>query len=204
MKKLLTILFFCLLPIHLYPHNDVGTFTILAGGSIGEFLIDAGGNFNDVYTNRQLAYTGIFGLGDGETFLIGKYRIFKATGQSKLQNIDAQGKADWKQTILGAGFRLHPQGSSFYFDALYLFTHAEETIGTENPPVDFLAASQKLDDNGFAFAFGLAPKLVSPIALDFEIEYSFMLRKPVNDNGRRVPNLGGLYYSAGISFYFNN
>ncbi len=204
MKKLLTLVLFCLSPISLYSQNEVGKLTILAGGSVGEFRIDAGGNFNDLYANRQLSYTGIFGLGDGETFLIGKYRIFKATGQSQLQNIDAEGKADWSQRILGAGFRCHPQGSSFYFDVLYLFNHAEETIGTENPPVDFLAASQKLDDNGFAFALGLAPKLVSPIALDLEVEYSFMLRKPVNDSGRRVPNLGGLYYSAGLCFYFNN
>lgn len=204
MKKLLTILLFCLSAIPIYSQNEVGTFTILAGGSIGEFMIDAGGNFNDLYTNRQLSYTGVFGLGNGESFLIGKYRIFKATGQSKLQNIDATGKADWKQTILGAGFRYHPHGSSLYIDALYVFNHAEETIGTENPPVDFLAASQKLDDNGFAFALGIAPKLISPIALDLEVEYSFMLRKPVNDSGRRVPNLGGLYYSAGLSFYFNN
>lgn len=70
--------------------------------------------------------------------------------------------------------------------------------------MDFLAASQKLDDNGFASALCVAPKLVSPIALNLEVEYSFMLRKPVNDSGRRVPNLGGLYYSAGLSFYFNN
>jgi len=85
-----------------------------------------------------------------------------------------------------------------------VFNHAEETIGIENSPVDFLAASQKLDDNGFASALCVAPKLVSPIALNLEVEYSFMLRKPVNDSGRRVPNLGGLYYSAGLSFYFNN
>ena len=204
MKKLPLLLIICCSSVTLHAGNEVGTFTILAGGSIGEFLVDAGGNFNDLYTNRQLAYTGIFGLGDGETFLIGKYRVFKATGQSKLQNIDAEGMADWKQTIICGGVRCHPQGSSFYFDALYVFNHAEETIGTQNPPVDFLAASQKLDDNGFAFALGVAPKVVSPLALNLEIEYSFMLRKSENDSGRKIPNLGGLYYSAGLSFYFNN
>lgn len=204
MKKLFAIILFCISTIPLYSRNDVGTFTLLLGGSVGKFLIDAGGNFNDFYTNRQLAYTGIFGLGDGETFLIGKYRIFNATGQSKLQNIDAIGTAEWKQRILSAGFRYHPQGAALYIDALYVFNHAEESIGTVNPPVDFLSASQKLDDNGFAFALGAAPQIISPLALDLEVEYSFMLRKPVNDSGRRIPNLGGLYYSAGISFYFNN
>ena len=204
MKKLFAILFFCHSPIPLYSQNDVRAFTILAGGSIGEFTIDAGGNFKDLYSNRQLAYTGVFGLGNGESLLIGKYRIFTATGQSTLKNIATEGTANWKQTILEAGFRFHPNGASLYVDALYVFNHAEETIGTENPSVDFLAAHQKLDDNGFAFALGLAPKIVSPLALDLELEYSFMLRKPVNDNGRRVPNLGGLYYSAGLSFYFTN
>lgn len=75
-----------------------------------------------------------------------------------LQNIDAIGTAEWRQRILSAGFRYHPQGAALTIDALYVFNHAEESIGTVNPPVDFLSATQKLDDNGFAFAVGAAPQ----------------------------------------------
>src|SRR3990172_6819030 len=127
MKKLFaTILFFASI-IPLYARNEVGRFTVLAGGSIAELNVDGGGNFNEIYTNRQLSDTGFFGLGDGETFLIGKYRIFEATGESKLQNIDATGTAEWKQTIMSAGFRYHPQGGTLYMDALYVFNQAEES-----------------------------------------------------------------------------
>ncbi|HTR82057.1 MAG TPA: hypothetical protein VMM58_10545, partial [Bacteroidota bacterium] len=126
------------------------------------------------------------------------------SGQSKVVNVDATGAADWKQRILSAGFRFHNGGSPVYIDALYVLTHAEESIGTTNPSVDVLTASQKIDDRGFAFAFGFAPRIAGPIALDFELEYSFMLRQSSNDAGRQVPNLGGLYYGGGILFYFNN
>ena len=186
-----------------FSQNDVGVFTVLLGGSVGKIEMD-GSDFGAFYKDQQLVYTGLAGLGNGETFVIAKYRVFKATGQSKLTNSDATGFADWQQRILLAGFRVHPSGSVIYFDATYVFNHAEESIGTQNPVVDVLTASQKMDDNGFAFALGLAPRLAGPLALTFDVEYSFMLRKSSNDSGRRVPNLGGFYYGGGLSFYFNN
>ncbi|MGA9406789.1 MAG: hypothetical protein WBW71_06610 [Bacteroidota bacterium] len=204
MKKLLTIIFLCLVSSHLFSQSSAGTFTILMGGSVGKFNVDAGSNFNSVYSNRKLVYTGVFGLGNGSVFVIGKYRVFNATGQSTLTNIAATGSADWKQSILLTGLRFGPGGSALYFDALYVFNHAEENIATENPTVDALSTSQTINQNGFAFAAGLAPKIAGPLDLDFEVEYSFMSQKSTIANGSTAPDLGGMYYSAGISFYFSN
>lgn len=179
-------------------------FTILLGGDAGVFNVEAGGNFNHYYSDRKLAYTGLFGLGNGMTFVIAKYRIYTASGSSKLTNVDATGTAEWKQQILSAGFRLRSNDSAFYIDAMYLINHAEESIGTVNPAVDVLSATQKIDNNGLSFAVGLAPKIAGPLALDFSVEYSVMLQNPLNDAGRQIPDLGGLYYGAGVCFYFNN
>lgn len=204
MKKLFTIILLCFASPHLFSQSSTGAFTILLGGSVGKFNIDAGNNFNTIYANQKLTYTGVFGLGNGAIFILGKYRMFNTTGQSTLSNIDATGSADWKQSILLTGLRFGPGASAIYFDALYVFNHAEETIATENPAVDALSASQKIDENGFAVALGLAPKIAGPLDLDFEVEYSVMTQKPTLSNGSSAPNLGGVYFSAGISFYFNN
>lgn len=201
-------IFLCFLFIGLscsaFSQYESGVFTILLGGNVGKFNIDAGGNFDQYYTDQQLAYTGLVGLGNGVTFLIAKYRLFNSSGHSKLTNVDATGMAEWKQRILSTGFRLHSSSSAIYIDAMYIFNHAEESIATENPRVDVLTADQKIDNNGVAFAIGLAPKIIGPLALDINVEYSVMLRNPTNDAGRQIPNLGGLYYGGGISFYFNN
>ncbi len=204
MKKLLTIILLFFVSTHLFSQSSTGAFTILLGGSVGKFNIDAGNDFNTIYANQKLTYTGVFGLGNGAIFILGKYRVFNTTGQSTLSNIDATGSADWKQNILLTGLRFGPGASAIYFDALYVFNHAEETIATENPAVDALSASQKIDENGFAVALGLAPKIAGPLDLDFEVEYSVMTQKPTLSNGSSAPNLGGVYFSAGISFYFNN
>jgi hypothetical protein len=204
MKKLLTIILLCVVSSQLFSQSSTGAFTILLGGSVGKFNIDAGNNFNTIYSDQKLVYTGVFGLGNGAFFVIGKYRIFNTTGQSTLSNITATGSAEWKQNILLTGLRFGPGGSAIYFDALYVFNHAEESIATENPTVDALSASQKIDENGFAVALGLAPKIAGPLDLDFEVEYSVMTQKPTLNNGSSAPNVGGIYFSAGISFYFNN
>ena len=204
MKKLLTIILLCFISLPLYSQSSTGAFTILLGGSVGKFTIDAGSNFNSIYSDRKLAYTGVFGLGNGSIFVIGKYRTFNATGQSALNNIDATGTAEWKQSILLTGLRFGPGGSTIYLDALYAFNHAEESIATVNPTVDALSASQKIDENGFAVGLGLSPKIAEPLDLDFEAEYSLMTQKPTLTNGSGAPNVGGIYLSAGISFYFNN
>lgn len=204
MKTILFVSLFLLSASPLLSQNDVNTFTILMGGTIGEFRVDGGGNFQSFYTNTKLTPTGFFGLGNGETFLIVKYRIFQASGKSELKNLTATGNAEWKQTLLMGGFRLQPEGHAFYFDGMFVMTEAEESISTVDPVVDVLASTEKLKDKGFAFAMGLAPRLAGPLALNLEIEYSFMLRDSFNQDGRRIPNIGGLYYSAGLSFYFNN
>jgi hypothetical protein len=204
MKKILIVILLCVVSSQLFSQSSTGAFTILMGGSIGKFNINAGGNFNTIYSDKKPVYTGIFGLGNGALFIIGKYRIFNTSGQSTLSNIAATGSAEWKQNILLTGLRFGPGGSALYLDALYVFNHAEESIGTVNPSVDALSASQKIDENGFAFALGLAPKIAGPLDLDFEAEYSVMTQKPTLNNGSGAPNVGGVYFSAGISFYFNN
>ena len=204
MRTILFVSLFLLSAPPLLSQNDTHTFTILMGGTIGDFRVDGGGNFQSLYTDTKLTPTGFVGLGNGETFLVAKYRIFQASGKSELKNLTATGRAEWKQTLFLAGFRLHPEGHSFYFDAMYVITEAEESISTEDPVVDVLASSEKLKDKGFAFTLGLAPRIVGPLALNLEVEYSFMLREAWNRNGDKIPNLGGLYYSAGLSFYFNN
>ncbi|HTY11882.1 MAG TPA: hypothetical protein VMF88_12510 [Bacteroidota bacterium] len=204
MKKNLFIILLCFASSEIFAQSSGNAFTILLGGAVGKFNIDAGGNFNTIYTDRKLSYTAVAGLGTGSLFVIGKYRTFEASGQSLVSNIAATGSAQWKQTILLTGLRFGPGNSAFYLDALYVFNHAQETIGTVNPAIDVLAASQKVDDNGYAFAVGLSPKIADPLAINFEAEYSVMARKATLADGNTVPNLGGLYLSAGISFYFHN
>jgi hypothetical protein len=204
MKKLLTIILLCLTSSPLFSQNSTGAFTILLGGSAGKFNIDAGDNFNNIYPNKKPVYTGVFGLGNGALFIIGKYRVFNTSGQSTVTNSTATGSAEWKQNILLTGLRFGPGSSAVYLDALYVFNHVEEKIGTINPVVDALSADQKIDQNGFAFAVGLSPKLAGPLDLDLEVEYSAKIQKTSLANGTDAPNLGGLYLSAGLSFYFNN
>jgi hypothetical protein len=158
-KKFFTLFLLCVSSSQLFSQNSTGAFTILLGGSVGKFTIDAGGNFNNIYSDRKLAYMGVFGLGNGAIFIIGKYRLFDASGQSALSNIAATGSADWKQTILLTGLRFGPGSSAIYFDALYVFNHAEENIGTISPAVDALSAGQKIDERGFALHSGLLREL---------------------------------------------
>ena len=70
MKKLLTIILLCFISLPLFSQSSTGGFTILLGSSVGKFTIDAGSNFNSIYSNRKLAYTGVFGLGNGSIFII--------------------------------------------------------------------------------------------------------------------------------------
>ena len=53
MKKFLTIVLLCLASSQFFSQNSTGAFTILLGGSVGKFNIDAGGNFNTVYSDRK-------------------------------------------------------------------------------------------------------------------------------------------------------
>ncbi|HTX18829.1 MAG TPA: hypothetical protein VMG34_09220 [Bacteroidota bacterium] len=187
-----------------FSQDDSGPFTILMGGQIGRFLVDGGGNFDKFYPDTKPSYTGLFGLGNGATFVIAKYRIFSASGQSQLTNVTATGVADWKQRILCAGFRMGGGKTPLYFDATYVLNHAEESISTLNPTVDILSATQKIDAKGVAFALGLCPRLAGPLTIDLSVEYSFMIQSPLNSAGRQIPNIGGWYYGGGFSFYFHN
>jgi len=200
--RLLISLVLCVTP-SAFSQNGEGPFTILLGGQGGSFVV-SGGDFSKYYTNPKPAYTGLFGLGNGTAFAIAKYRIFSASGQSKLSNVAATGVADWKQRILCLGMRAGGQQTGIYFDATYVMNHAEESISTLNPAVDVLSATQKVDATGGAFAVGFAPRLAGPLSLDLSVEYSFMLQKPLNSAGREIPDIGGWYYGGGISFYFHN
>ena len=61
MKKLLTIILLCVVSSQLYSQSSTGAFTILMGGSVGKFNIDAGNNFNTIYSDQKLVYTGVLG-----------------------------------------------------------------------------------------------------------------------------------------------
>jgi hypothetical protein len=204
MRKFLTVLLLCSAASHLCSQSSTGALTLLLGGSAGKFNIDAGSTFNNMYSNKKLIYTGVVGLGNGGLFIIGKYRSFNLSGASTVTNIAATGSAEWKQRMLLTGLRFGPGGSAIYLDALYVFNHAEESIGTVNPAVDALSGEQKIDQNGIAFALGLSPRLAGPLDLNLEAEYSVKIQKSTLQNGQDAPNLGGLYLSAGLSFYFSN
>ncbi len=203
MRKILTVILLCFASSQLHAQGSSGALTILLGGSAGKFNIDAGGNFNSIYSNKSLIYTEVFGLGNGGIFIVGKYRAFTLSGDQGGSNAAATASAEWKQRMLSTGLRFGPGGSAIYLDALYVFNHVEESIGTMDPTANALTGNQKIDQNGIAFALGLSPRLAGPLDLNLEAEYSFKIRTSTLQNGLDAPDLGGLYLSAGLSFYLN-
>ncbi len=203
MKKLFYAL--CSLCIVLAPlcagENNEKHFSLLFGGGVGSFKMDDG-RFLMVYSNRSMTRHGFFALGDSRTYLIGKYRLFDATGKSELTNINVTGFSEWREIFYSAGFRLTVPHSPFYADVSYVIIKAEEKISTVQPVVNELTTSQKIENRGLSFGGGLAIEILSPFAIYGEGEYTFMLQKVQNDKKRDLPGIGGWNISTGIIFIF--
>lgn len=206
MKIFLLTILFLLSPHYSFSQDQEETkqqekkksaFNLLFGGAAGNFAID-GANFNSIYSNRSISRIYIAGIGGDQLMLIGKYREFYAHGVSKLQNIEVAGKADWKQKFYSVGLRLMSDDSPLYADLLYVVTRMEETITTNNPVVKELTTTEMLENKGGGVALGVTINILGPIKIFVEGDYSIMISKDSNKQGKKIPELGGACGSAGV------
>lgn len=175
-------------------------FSLSFGAAAGNFALDAQ-NFNTVYSNRSISRIYFAGIGTNTVGFIAKYRQFYAYGRSVVENIEVQGKADWRQKFYAGGLRMRGDDQPIYADILYVVTQAEESITTSGEPaVERLTTRYTTENKGIGFAVGVAVKLIGPIGIFVEGEYSVMTRKGRNPEGRVNPELGGFCASAGAQF----
>jgi len=183
----------CLLSAFVHAQD---TFSIMVGGVIGYQHIEAS-KWSRVYKSPALSYGGLFGVGNGETFVFGKYRVIKTTGTSVLENITVNGKADWDERFIVAGLHTYVQNTPFEAGVGYVWLHATEKIWTENPAIPELSNSQTLTDHGVNVLIGLS--FGHDVRLNFDLEYIYLFDRSTTSDGHSGPNLGGLYYGTGIS-----
>jgi hypothetical protein len=174
-------------------------FSLTFGAAAGNFAIDAP-DFNSVYSNRSISKIYFAGFGSNLFYVIAKYREFYARGRSSVENIDVAGKAEWKQRFFAGGIRLRADDQPIYADLLYVVTKAEEIISTADPVVERLTTRYDTENKGGGFAVGVSMKLIGPIGIFVEGEYTIMTRKGRNQLGRVNPELGGFCASAGAHF----
>jgi hypothetical protein len=202
MKKHLLIFLLVSLSFPLTAQNEVGVLTFTLGGTYGR-IKPASTKFQDIYSTPHPIYYGFFGAGNGETFLIGKYKMFSAKGKSEVTNVQIEGTAEWTQTMILGGFRYFPGGSSLFIDAMFFKTTVNEKISTRDPVVSELTGSETIKHTGLAGTLGFSPRLADPLCLHLEIDYSFTFDELKTKSGRSVPNLGGFSYSGGLSIIVN-
>jgi hypothetical protein len=182
------------------PEKKKSRFSIAFGAAAGNFALDAQ-NFNTVYSNRSISRIYFAGIGTNTVGFIAKYRQFYAFGRSVVENIEVEGKADWRQKFYAGGLRMRGDDQPIYADILYVVTQAEETITTSGEPaVERLTTRYTTENKGVGFAVGVSIKLIGPIGIFVEGEYSVMTRKGRNPEGRVNPELGGFCASAGAQF----
>jgi len=206
MRKFLLfqILFVCLASV-VFAQSDSAPskkgFSAMIGGSYGIF--DPRHAFIDVYGYQIPQLCGQAALGYNNGFVIGKYRNFKASGNSKVQNITITTNAEWREEILAVGFRACAESSPFYYDLLYITMKANETITTISPKIPELTASNAIQEHGIGFAVGFAPPLIGPLGIFLECEWDYMFPNDMNNAGVEIPGLGGLFTSCGFHFTIN-
>ncbi len=174
-------------------------FSLTFAAAAGNYAVDAPG-FNDVYSNRSVSRAYAAGIGTNAVSVIAKYRQFFANGTSVTGGIDVPGKAEWKQKHYAVGFRFRTDDQFLYADLLYVISRAQETISTGEPVVDRLTATQENECKGYGAAVGLSMKLIGPIGLFIEGEYSAMVKRGRNAAGEAIPQIGGMCGMAGVHF----
>jgi opacity protein-like surface antigen len=177
--------------------------TLNAGGKIGLFSSSDEG-FGDIYKDK-FSYEGFLSLGYREYFIIGKYRIFNSSGESKLENITIEGVANWEQTFTFFGARFYPYilKGLVYIDLGVILSKAKEKIGTKNPEIPELSRTAETEGTGFALSGGLSFPISKFLNLNGEIEYSLIPSKGYGGIGGKKPDIGGLFYGVSLNFIFN-
>ncbi|MFA6468619.1 MAG: hypothetical protein WCW35_06965 [Bacteroidota bacterium] len=181
------------------PEKKKERFAIAFGAAAGNFANDAA-NFTSIYSNRSISRIYFAGIGSSSFLFVGKYREFFAHGSSKVENIAVTGKAEWKQKFYSAGIRVRSNDQPIYAEVLYVITRAEESLTTVDPVVQELTSRYETENKGVGFAVGFALKLIGPIGIYAEGEFSAMLRGGRNPQGKADPELGGFCASAGLFF----
>jgi hypothetical protein len=170
--------------------------TLYLGGSYGIF--DARRDFTNIYGFQIPIYAVQVGLGYKDALIMGKYHRFTATGKSKVVNIQITTQAEWKEDILAVGIRKYLDTSHIYFDLNYLIMKADENISTSKPVLSELASSHSIQDHGIALGAGYAPEIIGPLGIFLEMQWNYMFQEDKNSQEKTIPNLGGLFVSAGI------
>ena len=196
MRRVLLISVIFIVHSFIVQAQSENAFTISFGGSYGIF--SGTKEFTSIYSGNINPWGGFFALGYDNYFVIGKYQKLKVSGSSTVRNLPVEGKADWKQEYASVGIRYLQQSSGAFIDFLYFFTKAQESISTQPIEIPELATSSSIKDRGIGLACGWAPKIIGPLGVFFEAQYSSMFQKDKTPNGAEIPNLGGLSLSAGI------
>jgi hypothetical protein len=187
---------FVLLAVCLYLNTLAAQdrFSVLAGGIAGYQKVEAE-SFRNVYGNSKFSYGGLVGVGNGEVYLGCKYRIMNVEDRStKINGVDFTG--DWKERLIVAGFHYYPR-VPFHVEAGYVWLAADESL---TPPfaTSLSAVNRTYQDHGIDILVGLS--LGHDIRVNFDIEYLLMLKNGSLSDGGTLPNLGGIYYGAGICY----
>ncbi len=178
-----------------------GRFSMTFGAAAGNFAIDAIG-FNDIYSNRSISRIYFAGIGTRSVSVIAKYRQFYAHGTSPTIGIAAAGKAEWQQKQYAAGIRFRSDNGFLYGDLLYVISRAQETITTVEPVVERLTARQESESKGVGAAVGLSVKILGPLGVFIEGEYTTMTNRGKNAQGENIPQTGGQCAAAGVHITF--
>lgn len=186
-------------PAKITPAERARRFSLSLGAAAGNYAIDAPG-FNDVYSNRSVSRAYFTAIGTNAISLIAKYRQFFAYGASSTSGIDVRGKADWRQKHYAVGFRFRTEDQFLYADLLYVISRVREDITTGEEVVDRLTVSQENESKGYGASVGLSVKLIGPIGVYIEGEYSAMVKRGRNAAGEAIPQIGGMCGMAGIHF----
>jgi len=194
-----------------YVITIIATLTILQGG-IGDsrlsLLGEARGgvfrpdapNFAKIYgSDDKMLPVLAFGIGYKDVYMVARYRLFEASGQSLVAGIDLAGTAEWREEIITLGLRTY-EFRPLYFELAYALGFVEESISTEQPEYSALNRTFITKDNqGLSAAIGLTIKLITGIYLTGELEYIYI---PINSEieaGNEKVNLGGPSFSIGLS-----
>lgn len=182
------------------PDLDHG-YLMLSGG-VGSTNHDIS-NFDNVFTDQPLDKVAIVAVGARSAAIVGKFREFRASGQSTVKNVQATGAAKWYQRYWEAGLRFRSDKMPFYMDVLYFLTTAREDISTVADPIPALAVSYGEKQRGIAVALGMAVTIVAPVRLFGEAEYGMVIKKETQDGTpSSAPDLGGFRLAGGAQIAF--
>jgi hypothetical protein len=178
------------------PASAQSPVALTVGGVVGYQQFESS-DWHRVYGSSKLSYGGFVGIGDGQTFVIGKYRFVNATGELAEDNAPVRGTTEWNENFMIVGLHSYFTGSPFEAEAGYVWMQAAEKITPVSSGIKQPTQTTTMRDNGVDVLVGLS--LGRDVRFGFDVEYLYMFRKTTLSGGQQIPNLGGFYYGAAVS-----